>query len=117
MLRLGGVLVFIAVLVWLYAFYDALTAPAERVRNLPKAVWLLIVLLLPEIGAIAWFVWGRPRTEVRARVRQSPFGRQAHGGARRHRPLAPDDDAEFLRRLDDDRRRDRGDDNPPGAGS
>jgi len=113
MLGLGGVLLLIAVLVWLYAFYDALTAPPERVRNLPKAIWLLIVLLLPEIGAVAWFVWGRPRPEVRARVRQSPFGWQGHGSARARRSRAPDDDAEFLRRLDDDLRRNNGDDDPP----
>jgi len=113
MLGLGGVLLLIAVLVWLYAFYDALTAPPERVRNLPKAIWLLIVLLLPEIGAVAWFVWGRPRPEVRARVRQSPFGWQGHGSARARQSPAPDDDAEFLRRLDDDLRRHDGDDDPP----
>lgn len=113
MLGLGGLLVLLAVLVWVYAFYDALTAPPERVRNLPKAIWLLIVLLLPEIGAIGWFAWGRPRPEVRARVRQSPFGRQYPSGARPRRPLAPDDDVEFLRRLDQDLRRDSGDDDPP----
>lgn len=113
MLRLGGVFVLIAVLVWLYAFYDALTAPPERVRNLPKAIWLLIVLLLPEVGALAWFVWGRPRAEVRARVRQSPLRWQGHDAARARKPLAPDDDAEFLKRLGNDLRRDTGDDDPP----
>lgn len=114
MLGLGGVLLLIAVLVWVYAFYDALTAPPERVRNLPKALWLLIVLLVPVVGAIAWLAWGRPRAEVRARVRQSPFGWQGHGGTRTRRQLAPDDDAEFLRRLDDDLRRNDGDDDPSG---
>ena len=114
MLGLGGVVVLLVVLVWVYAFYDALTAPPERVRNLPKAIWLLIVLLLSVIGAIAWLAWGRPRPEVRARVRQSPFGRQGHGSTRARRTLAPDDDPEFLRRLDDDLRRDNGDDDPPG---
>ncbi len=113
-IRLGGVFTLIAVLLWLYAIFDALTAPPERVRNLPKAIWMIIVIVLLDIGAIAWFLWGRPRAEVSARVRQSPFGRQGHGGPRGGgRSIAPDDDPEFLRRLRDDIRRDRPDDDNP----
>jgi phospholipase D-like protein len=114
-IRLGGVFTLIAVVVWLYAIFDALTAPPERVRMLPKAIWLIIVILLLDIGAIAWFIFGRPRagsTAVDARVRQSPFGWQSHGGIRGSstRSVAPDDDPEFLKRLGDDLRRDRPDD-------
>jgi hypothetical protein len=114
LIRLGGVFTLIAVVAWLYAILDALTAPAERVRNLPKAIWMIIVILLLDIGAVAWFVWGRPRAEVNARVRPSPFGWQTHGGRRGvSRPVAPDDDADFLRRLRDDIRRDDPDDDTP----
>ena len=104
----------IAIVLWLYAIFDALTAPAERVRLLPKAIWLLIVLLLPEIGAVAWFIWGRPRARVDAPVRQSPFGWQSHARPRRGtRSVAPDDDPEFLKRLGDDLRREAPDDDNP----
>jgi hypothetical protein len=113
-IRLGGIFTLVAVVLWLYAIFDALTAPAERVRTLPKAIWLIIVILLLDIGAIAWFVWGRPRAEVNARVRQSPFGWQNHGGPRGgSRSVAPDDDPEFLKRLRDDIRRDTPDDDNP----
>jgi hypothetical protein len=107
-IRLGGVFFFIAVVAWLYAIFDALTAPPERVRNLPKAVWLLIILLLLEIGAAAWFLFGRPRASVKARAPRSPFGWQSHddaAGGMPRRSIAPDDDPDFLRRLGDDLRR------------
>jgi hypothetical protein len=113
-IRLGGVFTLIAIVVWLYAIFDALTAPAERVRTLPKAIWLLIVILLLDIGAIAWFLWGRPRARIDAPVRQSPFGWQGHARPRGGtRSVAPDDDPEFLKRLGDDLRRDAPDDDNP----
>jgi hypothetical protein len=108
-IRLGGVFFFIAVVAWLYAIFDALTAPPERIRNLPKAIWLLIILLLLEIGAVAWFVFGRPRAGVKARTPRSPFGWQGQGDAAGRAPrrsIAPDDDPEFLRRLNDNLHRD-----------
>lgn len=116
MIRLGGVLTLLAVIVYLYAAFDALTAPAERVRNLPKAIWMIIVLLLPEIGAFCWFMWGRPRAAVGARSRLSPFSWQNHGTApgAKARPLAPDDDPEFLRRLSENLRNPPHDEDPPG---
>jgi hypothetical protein len=107
-IRLGGVFTLIAVVAWLYAIFDALTAPADRIRNLPKAIWLIIILLLVDLGAIAWFIWGRPRASVKARTPRSPFGWQGHGDAASGAPrrsIAPDDDPEFLRRLNDDLRR------------
>jgi hypothetical protein len=71
---------------------------AERVRSAPRWVWVLAILLLPLIGAVAYFVAGRPTT-----------GRRATGpGPLRPGPPAPDDDPEFLKTLDPDRsRRDR----------
>jgi hypothetical protein len=116
-IRVGGFVGFIAIVVWLYAIFDALTAPAERIRGLPKAIWLIIVILLLDVGALAWFVWGRPRARaVGAPVRQrpSPFGWQSHDGpSTRGRTIAPDDDPDFLKRLGDDLRRDRPDDDNP----
>lgn len=115
-IRVGGIVGLIAIVVWLYAIFDSLTAPAERIRGLPKAIWLIIVLLLLDLGAIAWFIWGRPRAGVDARVRerQSPFGWQSHGGpSRRGGSIAPDDDPEFLKRLRDDLRRNPPDDDNP----
>jgi hypothetical protein len=29
-------------------------------RNLPKGIWLILVLILPDIGSLAWLLLGRP---------------------------------------------------------
>ncbi len=110
LVRFGGILFLVALAVWLYCLLDAITADREQVRGLPKGVWIAIVVLTFEVGAIAWLVWGRPRGGPRARPRLGSSGRTAWparpGGAPRSGsfgrsgPLAPDDDPEFLARLD-----------------
>jgi len=66
-----------------YAFIDVLSTPAGTFRRGPKALWAIAVLLLPLVGALLWFLAGRPRRRKRDAPRSS----------------APDDDAEFLREL------------------
>lgn len=70
---------------------------ADRVRTMPRALWVLVILLLPILGPLAYFVWGRPA--------RSPDG----GTPRRPaRPSSPDDDPDFLRSMNTERsRRDR----------
>jgi hypothetical protein len=87
MLRVIAVLVVVGVMV--FAWVDCLRADARDVRHLPRPAWLLLILV-PLVGAIAYLVAGRP-----LRVTDEPVAR----------PLAPDDDPEFLRRLDLERRR------------
>jgi hypothetical protein len=72
--------------VWAYAFFDCATTEQERVRNLPKWGWLLIILFFDIFGSIAWFIGGRPRN--------NPGGR---GPKRKF--IAPDDNPDFLRKL------------------
>ncbi|MGO1839577.1 MAG: PLD nuclease N-terminal domain-containing protein [Candidatus Microbacterium stercoravium] len=38
---------------------DIIRIPDDRVRYLPKMVWILVVILLPFIGSILWWVLGR----------------------------------------------------------
>lgn len=73
----------------IYAAIDCLRTPDDEVKHLPKAIWLIIVLLIWVAGPIIWLVAGRDR----ALAAPAP-GRQ----------LAPDDDPEFLRRLAEQRR-------------
>ena len=111
LVRFGGILFVIALAVWLYCLLDAITSDRDRVRNLPKGVWIVIVLLLFEIGAIAWLVAGRPRGPApdlpyrgNQGIGRGSSGRlpwPSNGSPRRPgvRP-APDDDPEFLAKLD-----------------
>lgn len=110
----------------LYCLLDVALADPQEVRNLPKVGWLLIVLFFPGFGAIAWLYGGRP-TAARATPggggeprRRGPVPRGRPGrpdrpgrppaGAHPTQPRGPDDDPEFLRKLDDELRRGRRDD-------
>ncbi len=60
MLEADGVVALIFLAFWLYALYDVITTNEALVRHLPKVAWVIIVILLSEIGAAAWFLLGRP---------------------------------------------------------
>ncbi len=111
LIRFGGVIGLIAIAFWLWAIFDSITAPADRIRRLPKAVWVIIVLLFFELGAIAWFAFGRPRARDDADGRRPPRSIGRSGTVTQAAPkrsIAPDDDPDFLRRLGEQMRR-----NPP----
>ncbi|MFF2045981.1 PLD nuclease N-terminal domain-containing protein [Kitasatospora sp. NPDC058170] len=83
---------------WVWAFIDCLTAPEDEVKHLPKVVWVIIVLLFPPLGPIAWLVAGKRRGFAPGRSADpAESGRPRDG-----RPLAPDDDPEFLASLKKD---------------
>ncbi len=117
----GGVLGLLAVAFWLFGVFDALTAPADKVRAMQKPLWILVALIGLDLGAVLWFVFGRPRVGVpglEQRDRRSdmwggaferPQRPSSRPGAKR--PIAPDDDPEFLRSLNKPRPED---DVPPG---
>ncbi|MFI6153232.1 PLD nuclease N-terminal domain-containing protein [Kitasatospora sp. NPDC051170] len=93
---------------WVWAFVDCLTTPEDEVKHLPKVVWVLIVLLFPPLGPIAWLIAGKQRGFVRtapATADGSPYAgqRPPRGG----RQVAPDDDPEFLASLDDLKKSDK----------
>lgn len=81
MVRLLIVGIVAAVAFVVYALIHCLTSPRGEVRALNKPLWALIILVLPVVGGVLWFVMGR--------------GRRSGQGATR-RTLAPDDDPEFL---------------------
>jgi hypothetical protein len=45
---------------WVWAILDVIATDSGLCRNLPKGVWLILVLLLPDIGSLAWLLLGRP---------------------------------------------------------
>jgi hypothetical protein len=92
MIRLLPWLLTIAVTV--YAVDYCIQTDDAQVRGLPKLLWLLLILLFPIVGSIAWFIAGRPQ--------RGTAGRGPTGRGPSHRPpppRGPDDDPDFLRRL------------------
>jgi hypothetical protein len=105
---LDGVLGLAVLALWLFCIFDAITAEPTLVRNLPKGLWIVLVIVLFDVGAIMWLIAGRPRAEGRpgGLPYKGNTGRP-HTGASRHSPVrdgpvAPDDDPEFLAQLDRD---------------
>jgi hypothetical protein len=62
----GGVVFFALFALWLFALVDCITTPSPLCRNLPKLLWVVIVVLLSTVGAVLWLVAGRPRRRVRS---------------------------------------------------
>ena len=58
MIRVLPYLVEIALLV--FCLVDCIQSPPHLIRNLEKGWWIVIIILLPLIGGIAWLVAGRP---------------------------------------------------------
>ena len=88
----------------LYCLIDCIQSPEAEIRNLPRWAWLVLILLLPDIGAIAWLVAGRPRAATEHANGLWPRARTA-GGPSASPARGPDDDAGFLaglRRADEE---------------
>ncbi len=114
MIFFDGVFGIVVLGVWLFAIIDSITSDEAQVRNLPKWAWVLITILLSWIGAVVWFVAGRPRGAGLPLANRSTFdGRRNAAG----RSVAPDDDPEYLamlkRRVDEQRRKARESDSDP----
>jgi len=82
-----------------FAVVDILAIDGGRVRSLPKYAWIGLVVLLPLIGPLLWFLVGRERLEPRNHGRYSEAPAVSTGPGRRFGPIAPDDDPDFLGRL------------------
>ncbi|MDQ0375253.1 PLD nuclease N-terminal domain-containing protein [Cellulomonas humilata] len=101
-----AVLVVIGLIV--YCVIDVIRSTDDERLGVHPIFWVALILVVPLIGALVWLA-----------VRWS---RRTAGGpdtsSRNRRATGPDDDPDFLSRLDDDRRRaDPGasDDAPPSA--
>lgn len=56
----GGVFGLVLLAFWLWAIFDVISTDESMVRNLPKFAWLMLVIFLSSIGAVAWLLLGRP---------------------------------------------------------
>jgi len=83
MARLLIILPFAVLAIDIFAIVDVVLTDRARVRAVPKAIWIMMIVLIPLIGAILWFAVGKERG----------------GRADDRRMIAPDDDPAFLRNL------------------
>lgn len=65
-----------------YAIVDCALTERARVRGLPRWAWFLVILVLPVLGGLLWFLVGNGRLE---QARATP------------RVIGPDDDPDFLK--------------------
>lgn len=72
MARLLLILALVAVVFWVYSVVDCALQPATRHRGVKKGAWIAIVLLLPVVGGLLWFVVGRARRRPPEVVRRAP---------------------------------------------
>lgn len=79
--------IIIVVALAVYTLFDVIATPRDRIRVLPKAVWVLLAVV-PVLGVLLWLTIGKART-------------RPSGPPRPQRPIArgPDDDPDFLRGL------------------
>ena len=97
------ILLFVAMIaLTIYAAADWHRTPEDEMPGkLPKAIWLLIILFTATIAAIGPIVWLALRWVSRAEKKQTRAPKAPQ------RPTAPDDDPEFLFRLERDIQRKR----------
>ncbi len=70
----------------IYALVDCIQTDDERVKFLPKLIWIVLVVFVPWVGPIAWLIAGSGKT-------LPPRKRPLTG------PRGPEDDPDFLRNL------------------
>ena len=93
-----GLVALVLVLFWVWAIIDVISTDEALARNLPRLTWLLIVLILPDIGALCWVLLGRPEAAgfwpgtVRGQRRTGPT-RPAFTGSG---PYGPDSSPRYL---------------------
>lgn len=98
---LGAIVIYVAVA--LYSVFDAAVRDNDQIRIMPKAAWIAVIILVPLVGLLLWFLFGRGTT-----------------GSAPARGVAPDDDPDYLRKISEDldweRRKKQGHNNPDEPG-
>ena len=95
----------------IYALLDCARTPEELMpARMPKLVWIFLIVVAMGVGPIAWIIVSRVKAaEERGGVVEPTVWSSKEGTQfrrpERPRPVAPDDDPEFLRDLEQDIRR------------
>lgn len=62
--RLEVLVAFAVLVLEIFAVVNCALLPDARVRGIPKALWLIVILVLPVIGSVLWLAVGRERLAV-----------------------------------------------------
>lgn len=76
----------------IYALISCIQTRKEDVPYLPKLVWVVLIVFVPYVGPIVWIL-----VSWRSRAAQRP---RPVSSTPKSRPVAPDDDPDFLASLD-----------------
>ena len=96
-----------------YGIVDLMRSEPKERAGLKAWVWALIILV-PVLGTVTWLVVSRSQRTAHTPTghqprqdadRRAPAGSRSPSWDRRRGPLAPDDDPEFLWRLEQQQRR------------
>ena len=84
MIRLAVIALIIITALTIYSIIDCSRAPESSIRALPKWAWLVIIIFVPGIGAIAWIIAGSPSGPGRPKKNK--------------KIIPPDDNPEWLKK-------------------
>ena len=101
----GGFFALAVLALWAYCIFDVISTDEALMRNMPKVMWLIVVIILPTVGSIAWLLLGRPEGAGLRPGDTSTYRPPSRPRPAEPRSLAPDDDPAFLARLDDEAKR------------
>jgi len=94
----GGIVALAFFLLWVYCIFDVISTDESLTRNMPKVMWLVIVIFLPTVGSVAWLALGRPQN-----AGLGPRDTRPYKPPPRRLPQAPkgpEDSPEFMTGLD-----------------
>ncbi|HEY0373265.1 MAG TPA: PLDc N-terminal domain-containing protein [Amnibacterium sp.] len=61
MARIELVVALIVLVLELYSIVNCILTPDAQVKGIPKALWLVLIVLLPLLGSVLWLGVGRDR--------------------------------------------------------
>ena len=97
LLEFGGPLIFAF---WVYCVITVLMSRDDEVEHLPKIGWLILVLLFPLVGGLAWILIGRGRqTAARSAYERAVPEFPEYDRPGRFSGATPESDEAFLRRI------------------
>ncbi len=96
--RLFPILFLIQIALCVAALISCLSAEEGDIKGLPRFGWIIVILLFPLVGSIAWFIAGKERYSTPKNTWRPGSGFPEN--ERPRRTVAPDDDPDFLRKLE-----------------